>query len=101
MVDKRRMEILRWVSLAEALTLASLVLVAMPLKYWAGFPAVVQVLGPIHGVAFLAYMVALGRAVHPGGWKTWQITLAIAAAFVPVAGFLHERLLAARMKATA
>jgi integral membrane protein len=99
--DMPRMRALRLASLAEAVTLATLVCVAVPLKYWGGDPRLVQLLGPLHGAAFLAYMVFLGRAVHPGGWKNWQVVVAVVAAFVPVAGFVHERLLAARMRAGA
>ena len=40
------------IAFLEGLTLIALVCVAMPLKYWAGMPQAVSIIGPIHGVAF-------------------------------------------------
>ncbi len=97
--QKRRLGLMRWASLAEATTLILLVAVAMPLKYWAGMPQAVQIIGPVHGAAFVAYVLVLGWAVSAGGWKPLQVLAAVVAAFVPVAGFVNERWIAARYAA--
>ena len=39
-----------------------LVLVGVPLQYAAGKPAVVQVVGPIHGFLYIVYLMTRGRS---------------------------------------
>ena len=97
--QKRRLGLMRWASLAEATTRILLVAVAMPLKHWAGMPQAVQIIGPVHGAAFVAYVLVLGWAVSAGGWNPLQVLAAVVAAFVPVAGFVNERWIAARYAA--
>ncbi|MFC5179835.1 DUF3817 domain-containing protein [Actinomadura harenae] len=82
---------LRIVSVAEAISFLVLLLVAMPLKYAADAPVAVQIMGPIHGVLFLAYvgLVLLGRPST--GWNTKRTLLALVAAVLPIAPFLVER----------
>lgn len=46
---------LRHLALFEGLTLLVLIFFAVPLKYVAHWPLAVRVVGPIHGLAFLAY----------------------------------------------
>ena len=48
---------LRVASWAEGATLLLLMLVAVPLKRLAGMPEAVSVMGPIHGAAFVAYVL--------------------------------------------
>jgi len=82
---------LRLVSLAEATSFLVLLLVAMPLKYAAGAPIAVQIMGPIHGVLFLAYvgLVLLGREVL--GWDGRRTALALGAGVLPFAPYAVER----------
>lgn len=47
--------LLRPVAFAEGVTLLALVFVGMPLKHVFGVPEPNLVLGPLHGVVFLAY----------------------------------------------
>ena len=62
------MKALRITAFAEAVTLILLVCVAVPLKYILGMPAFVAALGPVHGVAFIVFLVvtmyALGEGLH-------------------------------------
>jgi integral membrane protein len=44
------------VSLLEASTLILLLFVAVPLKHRAGWPAAVAIVGPVHGLTFLAFV---------------------------------------------
>jgi integral membrane protein len=80
----------RVVSLAEATSFLVLLLVAMPLKYGADLPAAVQIMGPIHGVLFLAYVglvfVTRGRL----GWNLGRTFLALVASVLPVAPYFVE-----------
>lgn len=47
--------ILRPVAFAEGVTLLALVFIGMPLKHVFGIPEFNLVLGPLHGVVFIAY----------------------------------------------
>ena len=39
----------RWVAFLEGLSFVLLLFVAMPLKYWAGLPLAVRIVGMVHG----------------------------------------------------
>lgn len=89
---------LKLASLAEAVTLATLVTVAVPLKHLAGWTPGVQFIGPIHGLVFLFYVRCVVQTVSMGTWTKREIARLILVAFVPFAGFTTMRLI--RRKAT-
>jgi integral membrane protein len=82
---------LRYVSLGEATSFLVLLLIAMPLKYGADLPQAVQVMGPVHGVLFLAYVGLVVAARESLGWDLRRTVLALIAGVLPVAPFLVER----------
>ena len=84
---------LRFVALAEATSFLAL-LVATYIKYANDSPIGVEILGPIHGGLFLAYVaIALSvRAAEGWGYRT---TLGVlTGAVVPFGGFVVDRWLA-------
>lgn len=82
---------LRWVALIEAVSYVLLVGVAMPLKYWAGDPRAVKVLGMGHGVLFLLLVWLLARAVFEARWPVGRVLLLFVASLVPIWPFLLDR----------
>jgi integral membrane protein len=51
---------LKWfrrVALAEGVSFLLLIFIAMPLKYWAGLPIAVKVVGWAHGFLFVLFLV--------------------------------------------
>jgi integral membrane protein len=83
----------RYVALAEATSFLVL-LVATIIKYSQDAPGAVQVMGPIHGVLFLAY-VAIALAVRgPAGWSPRATLGVLAGAVLPFGGFVVDRWLA-------
>lgn len=84
-----RMRRLRLMSWAEGTTLLLLVMVAVPLKYLAGMPQAVTIMGPIHGVAFLLYLAMVCGVVARGGWRAGDIARMILAAFLPFGAFIN------------
>lgn len=78
---------LRLASIAEAVTLAALVAVAVPLKHLGGWDPGVKFLGPVHGIAFLFYVWCVGEAVATGGWTRREVARLVLVAFIPFAGF--------------
>jgi integral membrane protein len=78
---------LRVIGFLEGLSFILLLGVAMPLKYLAGQPEAVRVVGMAHGVLFLLYLAATAQAAMEYRW-TWQRSLLIAAAsLVPFGPF--------------
>lgn len=64
----------------EGVSLLLLLLVAVPLKYWAGNAAMVHALGPIHGLLFLWYIFQTLSLGVEQRWQfqktTWKILVA-------------------------
>lgn len=83
----------RYVALAEAASFLVL-LVATAVKYTQDAPGGVHVMGPIHGVLFLAY-VTLALAVRgAAGWSGRATIGVLIGAVVPFGGFVVDRWLA-------
>ena len=82
------------VSLAEGTTLVVLVCIAVPLKHLAGYATATSVMGPIHGVAFLAYVWTVIQTLSGGGWSRAEAVRLLFAAFVPFGAFANACLLA-------
>jgi integral membrane protein len=84
---------IRWfkvIALAEAVSYLVL-LAASVAKRALDAPELVTVVGPIHGVIFLAY-VALALYVRERlGWNGWTTVMVIVAAVVPLGGLIVER----------
>ncbi len=92
----RRLEI---ASLIEASTLVVLVGVAVPLKYLGHYDVAVRIMGPAHGLAFLAYVWTALQTVAGGGWSPRATARLFLTAFIPFAGFTMPRFLHARAAA--
>lgn len=93
---------LRWLgilSVLEATTLVLLAAVAVPLKHIAGWNVAVHVMGPVHGLAFLAYCWVAIQAIAEGGWSRAEAVRLLATAFVPFAGFANLRFIARKSAA--
>ncbi|PTY36100.1 hypothetical protein BGP77_01930 [Saccharospirillum sp. MSK14-1] len=81
---------LRWANLAEAATLVALFCVAMPLKYMAGFPAAVSLVGSIHGICFLLFIFVLMRALFMRSIGIPYSLALVVGAFIPFGGFIND-----------
>lgn len=92
---------LKLVSFVEATTLLLLLCVAVPLKHFAGIESAVQLMGPVHGVAFLFYLWTVIQTVSGGGWSRSETARLLVGAVVPFGGFLNLHLLARRAAALA
>lgn len=75
---------LRAVSAVEGLSYALLVGVGMPLKYLAGIPEMVRVVGMAHGVLFVAFVVALVLAWREARWGFGRVVGVFALSLIPL-----------------
>lgn len=67
-----------------------LLLVAMPLKYFAGMPAAVTIVGWAHGVLFVGLCGVLVYVTFIARWPIGRAGLVFAASLVPAGPFLID-----------
>lgn len=82
---------LRIASLTEAVSYLLLLLVAMPLKYLAGEPMAVKVLGMIHGLLFMILIWLIVRTKFETSWPASRLWLLAIASLVPLMPFFLDR----------
>jgi integral membrane protein len=75
----------------EGVSLLLLFCVAMPLKYWAGMPQAVRVVGWLHGVLFIWYVAEVADLAMRKVWNRRHVLLAMIASSVPVGTFWLDR----------
>ncbi|MBV6657769.1 MAG: DUF3817 domain-containing protein [Devosiaceae bacterium] len=85
-----RLRMLGWM---EGTTLITLLGIAVPLKHLAERPELVSIVGPLHGLTFIAYIALASSTVFGGGWSGREIARVLGASIVPFGTFLNERLL--------
>lgn len=90
----RRLEI---ASCAEAISLLTLVCIAVPFKHLAGYASAVHIMGPVHGVVFLAYLWTAVQTVAGGDWSVAEASRLFVGAVVPFGGFFNLPLLGRKM----
>jgi integral membrane protein len=81
---------MRLIGLLEGTSFLLLLGVAMPLKYLAGQPEMVSVVGLIHGILFMAFVGALAQVAIPAGWSARWILGALIASVLPFGPFVLE-----------
>lgn len=89
-MKKSPIPFLRLITLTEAVSFLVLLLIAMPLKYMAGFPMAVKIVGWIHGVLFVIFCLALLRTMLQARWSIFRAALIFVAALLPVVPFLID-----------
>ena len=96
-IERAQLRRLELASFAEATTLVLLVCFAVPLKHFAEYPMAVTVMGPVHGLAFLAYIWTAAQTVAGGGWSAAETARLLLGAFLPFGGFLNLPFLARKV----
>ncbi len=84
---RRRLRVLRYLALVDAILLVALVLSALT-----GTKSLVHVLGPLHGVNFLILLVTAGTAALDGLWGWWFPALILVTAG-PIGTLIGERVI--------
>lgn len=81
---------LRVVSFAEGISYLLLLFIAVPLKRIGGHPEAVQILGPIHGLLFVWYVLVVIQAKTEYGWSVGKTGLALLASILPAGTFYAD-----------
>jgi integral membrane protein len=84
-------KVFRFVSLAEGVSWLLLAFIAMPLKYGAGWPLGVQLMGRVHGALFVLFIFTLARAAIEAEWGFAKVMRAFIASLVPFGAFWLEK----------
>ena len=74
---------LRVIGFAEGVSYLILLFVAVPLKRLGGHPEAVQIVGPIHGLLFVLYVLTVIQAKIEYDWSIKKTLLAFLASIVP------------------
>ena len=90
----------RVVAIAEATSFLAL-LAATYVKYANEEPVGVQVLGPLHGLLFIAYVLLALHLAPRAGWPARTTLVVLLGAVLPFGGYAVDRWLARRPAAPA
>ncbi|WP_078544853.1 DUF3817 domain-containing protein [Litchfieldia alkalitelluris] len=80
----------RLMGFLEGISLIILLFIAMPLKYMAGLPEAVTVVGSLHGLFFLMYLVTIAYVTFKIRWSLLWVTSSIAVAFIPFGNLILD-----------
>lgn len=81
---------LRIVGGLEGISYLVLLGIAMPLKYLAGMPEMVRVVGWAHGALFVLFLAAVGQTAAAIRWPSTRILGALAASVIPFGTFVLD-----------
>ncbi len=81
----------RMIAICEGISFLALLGIAMPLKYVAGIPEAVDVMGWIHGLLFIAYLIVGLNARTEYNWPLKKTAIAFAASVVPFGPFILDK----------
>lgn len=82
---------LRFIGIAEGISFLVLLLIAMPLKYFFGIPIAVKVVGWMHGVLFILYILVVLLAIKAMDWSFFGVIIALAASLIPFGTFVLDK----------
>lgn len=85
---------LRRIALVEGVSFLVLLLIAMPLKYLAGLPIAVKIVGWVHGALFIVFAVILLGVKLNCRWTLGRSALVFMAALLPFGPFVLARRMA-------
>ncbi|WP_166239064.1 DUF3817 domain-containing protein [Paenibacillus turpanensis] len=80
----------RAVALVEGISYLLLLFIAMPMKYWAGIPQPVTVVGAVHGLLFSLYILTLLHVWISLKWPILKVMTAFIISLIPFANFVLE-----------
>ncbi|AZB44182.1 DUF3817 domain-containing protein [Bacillus sp. FJAT-42376] len=84
---------LRLIGAIEGISFIVLLAIAMPLKYFADIPLAVTIVGSLHGLFFVLFLLAVANAAFRHRWSIIKTGGALVASVIPFGTFiLNKRL---------
>ena len=87
---KSPLTMVRVLGILEGVSFLLLLGIAMPLKYMAGLPQAVRVVGSAHGLLFVLFVMAVLYAAVQLRWPLTRVAGALLAAVVPFGPFILD-----------
>lgn len=87
---RRSLNRLRVVGGLEGISYLLLLGIAMPLKYLAGLPEMVRIVGLCHGLLFVLFIVAVVHTTMTIRWPATRVLGALAASVIPFGTFVLD-----------
>ena len=81
----------------EGISFIILLFVAMPAKYYFGYPIATKVVGMIHGILVFSFIYQIIEAKKEAGFSLKETALYSALSLVPFGSFYTDKLLAKKM----
>jgi integral membrane protein len=97
--SQKSTKLLKILSFIEGTSLLILLFVAMPLKYMAGDPRMVKVVGMTHGLLFILLVIFIVLVGSAQKWSKSLLWLALISATLPFGMFVLDYKLRALLKA--
>lgn len=91
MTLKQQVTLFKWISILEGVSFLVLLLIAMPLKYIWDQPETVEVVGMIHGVLFVIYILGALLLFRPLSWDYKTLLLVCVSSVLPLGPFYVEK----------
>ncbi len=80
----------RLIAITEGISYIVLLFIAMPIKYFAGFPDAVKYTGWVHGLLFMLYLLGLISAKINLNWGFKKTVIAFLASLIPFGTFVLD-----------
>ncbi len=80
----------RLTGIVEGISFLLLLFIAMPLKYFADLPEAVKYTGWVHGLLFIAYLLALVQVKIVQQWSLKKTIIALIASLIPFGTFITD-----------
>ena len=87
----KKLSWLRKAGIAEGISFLVLLLIAMPLKYFLQQPLAVKIVGWMHGILFIAFLVLAWEYKTDRNKSLKWFTLAFLAALIPTGTFFFDK----------
>lgn len=81
----------RKIALAEGVSFLVLLLIAMPLKYFANYPMAVKIVGSLHGVLFVAFILFAFVVKSEFNKNLGWVIKAFLASVIPFGTFIMDK----------
>ncbi|CAH0345815.1 DUF3817 domain-containing protein [Bacillus sp. CECT 9360] len=83
----------RFMGFIEGGSLLLLLAIAMPLKYFMDMPIAVRIVGSLHGLFFIVYILVIAYTAFKVRWFWKWVIGAVAVAFIPFGNFILDSIL--------
>jgi len=88
---KTALDQFRLIAILEGISYILLLSIGMPLKYLLHIAVIIKIMGWMHGVLFILYVIALARVTIVNKWGFVKVVVACIASLLPFGTFVLDR----------